>query len=122
MMQSLIKAWVSVQPAPASTHPTSNEGTVMKWFIAARAAIFASSLAVSLAAFPVSAQEADATQKSAGSQQSAQRFKPEELEQIVAPIALYPDALLAQVFMAATYPLEIVQAARWSKEHPERQR
>src|SRR5688500_7768418 len=46
-------------------------------------------------------------------------FKPEELEQIVAPIALYPDALLAQVFMASTYPLEVVQAARWSKEHPE---
>ncbi len=46
-------------------------------------------------------------------------FKPEELEQIVAPIALYPDSLLAQIFMASTYPLEIVQAARWSKEHPE---
>src|ERR1700752_744030 len=46
-------------------------------------------------------------------------FKPEELEQIVAPIALYPDSLLAQVFMASTYPLEIVEAARWSKEHPD---
>jgi uncharacterized protein DUF3300 len=49
----------------------------------------------------------------------AQPFKPEELEQIVAPIALYPDSLLAQVFMASTYPLEIVQAARWQKEHPD---
>jgi hypothetical protein len=49
----------------------------------------------------------------------AQPFKPEELEQIVAPIALYPDSLLAQVFMASTYPLEIVQAARWSKAHPD---
>ena len=46
-------------------------------------------------------------------------FKPEELEQIVAPIALYPDSLLAQVFMASTYPLEIVQAARWAEAHPE---
>jgi len=36
----------------------------------------------------------------------------------VAPIALYPDALLAQVMMASTYPLEIVQAARWVKENP----
>lgn len=51
--------------------------------------------------------------------QQSSVFKPEELEQIVAPIALYPDALLAQVFMASTYPLEIVQAARWAKEHPE---
>jgi Protein of unknown function (DUF3300) len=46
-------------------------------------------------------------------------FKPEELEQIVAPIALYPDSLLAQVLMASTYPLAIVEAARWSKAHPD---
>ena len=46
-------------------------------------------------------------------------FKKEELEQILAPIALYPDALLAQIFMASTYPLEVVEAARWSKEHPD---
>ena len=45
-------------------------------------------------------------------------FKSEELEQLVAPIALYPDALVAQVLMASTYPLEIVQAARWSKGNP----
>ena len=42
-------------------------------------------------------------------------FSQEELEQIVAPIALYPDSLLAQIFMASTYPLEVVQAARWVK-------
>jgi hypothetical protein len=48
----------------------------------------------------------------------AVQFKPEELEAIVAPIALYPDALLAQVLMASTYPLEIVEAARWSKANP----
>jgi len=46
-------------------------------------------------------------------------FKKEELEAIVAPIALYPDALLAQIFMASTYLLEIVEAARWSKANPE---
>ena len=46
------------------------------------------------------------------------KFKPEELEAIVAPVALYPDALLAQVLMASTYPLEIVEAARWSKANP----
>ena len=69
-------------------------------------------------------QAQGATQPQTASTQGAAQtqpapFKPEELEQIVAPIALYPDALLAQVFMASTYPLEIVQAARWSKEHPE---
>jgi len=42
----------------------------------------------------------------------------EELDKLLAPIALYPDALLAQVLMASTYPLEVVIAARWSKENP----
>ncbi len=45
-------------------------------------------------------------------------FKKEEIEQLVAPIALYPDALVAQILMASTYPLEIVSAARWSKANP----
>src|SRR4051812_31061765 len=49
--------------------------------------------------------------------QAQKPFKTEEIEQIVAPIALYPDSLLAQVFMASTYPLEVVEAARWSKEN-----
>jgi len=47
-----------------------------------------------------------------------QPFKPEELEAIVAPIALYPDPLVAQVLMASTYPLEVVQAARLMKSKP----
>jgi hypothetical protein len=45
-------------------------------------------------------------------------FKAEELDQLAAPIALYPDPLVAQVLMASTYPLEIVQAARFVKENP----
>ena len=43
-------------------------------------------------------------------------FKTEELQQLVAPIALYPDDLLTNVLVASTYPLEVVQAARWRKE------
>jgi len=45
-------------------------------------------------------------------------FAAEQLEQIAAPIALYPDPLLAQVLMAATYPLEVVQAARFVQANP----
>ena len=59
-----------------------------------------------------------ATQPASAAAPQGPTFKPEELEQVVAPIALYPDPLLAQVFMASTYPLEIVQAARWVKENP----
>lgn len=55
----------------------------------------------------------------AGAVETQQRtFKTEEVEQLVAPIALYPDPLVAQVLMASTYPLEIVSAARWSKANP----
>jgi hypothetical protein len=40
-------------------------------------------------------------------------LKPEQIEALVSPIALYPDSLLSTVLMAATYPLEVVQAERW---------
>jgi hypothetical protein len=50
-------------------------------------------------ALPVAAQNGD--------------FSREQIEQMVAPIALYPDALLSQILMAASYPSEIVRAARW---------
>src|SRR3954469_10536085 len=46
-----------------------------------------------------------------------QLLKSEELDALVAPIALYPDALLSLVLMASTYPLEVVQAERWTKEN-----
>jgi hypothetical protein len=44
-------------------------------------------------------------------------FRPEEIDQIMAPIALYPDKLLAQVLAASTYPLEIVQAGRFVQQN-----
>ena len=45
-------------------------------------------------------------------------YSQEELDQLLAPVALYPDALLAQVLSAATYPLEVVQAARFVQRNP----
>ncbi|HEX4985976.1 MAG TPA: DUF3300 domain-containing protein [Burkholderiales bacterium] len=47
-----------------------------------------------------------------------QVFSQEQIDQMLAPIALYPDALLSQILMASTYPIEVVQAARWSKANP----
>jgi hypothetical protein len=44
-------------------------------------------------------------------------FPPEELDRLVAPIALYPDPLLAQTLAAATFPDEIPDAARWADQH-----
>ena len=41
-----------------------------------------------------------------------------ELDRLLAPIALYPDPLLSQILMASTYPIEVVEAARWSRANP----
>ena len=49
----------------------------------------------------------------AGTQASATKFSPDQLDAMLAPIALYPDDLLVQTLMAATYPLQIVEATRW---------
>jgi hypothetical protein len=62
---------------------------------------------------PAVAQPAGAASQPAD---AAPAFTPEQIEQVAAPIALYPDPLLAQVLMASTYPLEIVQAARFVKD------
>ena len=50
--------------------------------------------------------------------QAQRNFSQAELDQMLAPIALYPDSLLSQVLMAATYPAEVGEAARWSRAYP----
>jgi hypothetical protein len=47
----------------------------------------------------------------------ADMFRQEELAQMLAPIALYPDSLIAQILMASTYPLEVVEAERWMRQN-----
>lgn len=56
------------------------------------------------------------TQESGDADQSY-RFSKAELTQMLAPIALYPDALTAQILMASTYPLEVVEADRWREQN-----
>jgi hypothetical protein len=83
--------------------------------------IVATAVCVALAA-PVPAQtpppSTPAPAAAAAAPSGAKTFSKEELEQLLAPIALYPDALLAQVLMASTYPLDIVAAERWVKGNP----
>ena len=61
---------------------------------------------------------AQADQSAAQPAPPAAKQSPEELQQLVAPIALYPDELVSQVLAGATYPTEIVEADRWIQEHP----
>jgi hypothetical protein len=54
---------------------------------------------------------------SASSQEEAASLSPDQLDSLVAPIALYPDPLLAQVLAASTYPLELVQLQQWLEKN-----
>ncbi len=71
-------------------------------------AFFLSALMVAL---PPLAAEAQQPPPAAADQDQA--FTPEQLDALLAPIALYPDNLLTQTLMAAAYPTEIVEASRW---------
>ena len=44
---------------------------------------------------------------------------PEQMQELVAPIALYPDSLVAQILAAATFPEQVVEADRWVQAHPD---
>src|SRR6266568_5574108 len=97
-----------------SAQAASGRGFIMSFWsnclrkfraIAAGAAL----VALWSAASPASAQD----------QQPSQTLSGQQLQQLVAPVALYPDPLLAQILTASTYPLELVMAARWSKDNPD---
>ena len=74
-------------------------------------------LAAVVAATAGDAQALPAAQQGPGAAtQTAPLLTPERLDQMLAPIALYPDELLGDILMAATYPLDVVEAARWRQD------
>jgi hypothetical protein len=81
----------------------------MRGYLLRGAAVIA---ALSLAVPPLAvAQTAEPTV-----QPEATTFNAESLDALLAPVALYPDALLVQVLMASTFPLQVVEASRWLEE------
>src|SRR5258708_4469149 len=74
-------------------------------------------LCCSLVRFTAQAESFGPTGQSNEQQQPPVQHSPQELQQLVAPIALYPDALVAQILAASTYPTEIVEADRWMQGH-----
>ena len=75
-------------------------------------------LCFSFLRFTAQAESFGPTGQSNEQQQPPAQGSPQELQQLVAPIALYPDALVAQILAASTYPTEIVEADRWMQSHP----
>lgn len=90
---------------------------MIRFHTTTQAAAAAIILSLSLAITPLRA--ADPAPPGSGGTSSVDQaeLKQEELDQMLAPLALYPDSLLTQVLMASTYPIEIVQADRWAKAH-----
>jgi len=84
---------------------------------------FIASMALLFATWPQSLaanqdQQAPAQQQEGPAQPQYSQQTPEQLQQLVAPIALYPDSLVAQILAAATYPDQVVEADRWLQANP----
>ena len=93
----------SVQPSDKVAAVTAPSSRVLVYLVALSLAV--PPLAQAQTAPPAASQTAQPA--------SQPVFRAEEIDQMVAGIALYPDQLLAQIFMASNYPLEVVQAERW---------
>ena len=85
--------------------------------------VFAASLSLTLALLaqqtvpPAPPQEMTGS-ANATAQEAAPKIPNDQLDSLVAPIALYPDPLLAQILAASTYPLEIIELEQWLKRNP----
>ena len=73
--------------------------------------------AIALGATPALAQTTP-NEPAAAEPADKSPLRQEELDQLVASIALYPDPVVSQILMASTYPLEVVEASQWLKKNP----
>src|SRR5437763_13650138 len=86
-------------------------------FVCAVSLSFSSVLLAQPTASPAPSQDMTDT-SNAQPQEAAPKIPNDQLDSLVAPIALYPDPLLAQILAASTYPLEIIQLEQWLKRNP----
>jgi hypothetical protein len=101
------------QPSAAIADAVDGATPVNATLIRTLACVLAASVANPMLALGQAAPPPAAAQPEPTQTTGQAVFRMEEIDQMTAPIALYPDELLAQVLVAATYPLEVVQAERW---------
>ena len=111
---------MSVQRELSSVNRQGVAAEFSKLHIAKQALASLLALVLLLAANPqslVAQEQPGSRQASSGPQY--QKQTPEQLQQLVAPIALYPDSLVAQILAASTFPEQVVDADRWVQSHPD---
>ncbi len=86
-------------------------------FVCAASLSFSPVLLAQQTAPPAPSQDMTDT-ANAPAQEAAPKIPNDQLDSLVAPIALYPDPLLAQILAASTYPLEVIQLEQWLKRNP----
>src|SRR4029453_15592423 len=91
-----------------------NESYTRRWGLSRTSIAMLCAALIVTGSPPCHAQSSDSDADSDG---STARIPAEQLDSLVAPIALYPDPLLAQVLAASTYPLEIVQLQQWLEKN-----
>jgi hypothetical protein len=107
---ALVKA-----PARQRTIYSIRTKSMTKW--PKRTLVLSLSCSLAIAGVPVGASAAPDPSTAPGPVAAGQQSNPAQLDQLVAPIALYPDALVAQVLAASSYPAEVVEAARWMRQN-----
>ena len=88
-------------------------GIARRGFVTSLAGLAVAGVALAQDTAPVPPPSTTASTPAPAAAPNAPLLTEAQLEQLVAPIALYPDPLLAQILTASTYPLEVVEAARW---------
>ncbi len=103
---------IPLWPPALCTASMAQDVCLWEWTAALRSLIVLFGMLAAASVVPAQ----PATQAAGGNTGNVTLLSAAQLDQLTAPIALYPDPLLAQILAAATYPLEIVQAARWLED------
>jgi hypothetical protein len=93
----------------------------MKCYVFLRTCLWCLALLPFVLAGTAHAQTSQGQAQPQGQSQSQKIYSSQQLDQMLAPVALYPDALLSQIFMATTYPSDVAEAAAWSAANPKAQ-
>src|SRR6266436_2756516 len=112
---ALLVSPAGVRAQPDRATPSAAEGLVPAAEAPVPAQVTETTAPAPAAVTPVPAPTADAPPPKHEAE-TLPLFKAEQLDQLLAPLALYPDTLLAQILIAATYPLEVVKADRWLQD------